>query len=298
MMGDTRRSNPRNKGTVMRRSLAALWLIVLLSNAAAQEFELPALRGSTPYVPAPPTYTRWSGFYGGAQGGVSSAAIGFGAAPSNLIAEILRNTELENKFQVSQWPRIPSGSARSSNWGLFAGYNSQWDDVILGVEASYNRLRLANTSADSITRIVTLADQFNYTVTATSGASLSLNSYGTFRVRAGYDAGLAMPYLAAGLAIGQMTYSKFGTVSYPVPIYSLPPPIFPQLPPPTPPSFSATKSEGQKNAIAAGYSGAAGVDFLLLPNVFLRGEYEFVAFPMARMIMMTHNVHVGGALKF
>ena len=283
----------------MRRTLAALWLIALMSDVAAQEFDLPVLRGSSPFVPAPPVYTRWSGIYAGGQAGLSSATMGFGAAASNLIADILRLTELENKFQVSTWPRIPSSSDRHGHWGAFAGYNSQWDNVVLGVEASYNRLKLAATGTDSITRRVTLADDFIYSVTVTSGASLSLDAYGTARVRAGYDAGWFLPYFAAGFAIGQMSYSKFATVSYPSPIYSIPATIPPPTqPPPTPAPFSQSKSEGQNNAFSIGYTAALGVDFMIMPNMFLRGEYELVALPMARMNMMVHNARVGAALKY
>jgi opacity protein-like surface antigen len=282
----------------MRRSLIALWLIVLMSNAFAQECELPTLRGSSPYVPEPPIYARWSGYYVGGQTGYAPAIVSFGASPSNLIADILRFTELENKFHPSEWPSLLQKRTSGSGFGGFVGYNSQWDSVILGVEANYNRLSISATSSDSITRIVTLADAFNYRVTVTSGASVHLDEYGTARVRAGYVMNQFLPYFTAGLALAPVTYSKFATVSYPTPVYSLPPPVPPDQPPPTPSAFSASKSEARSNALMVGWVAGVGMDVMLMPNVFLRGEYEFVSLPVSRMQMSLHNVHLGGGFKF
>jgi outer membrane immunogenic protein len=282
----------------MRRSLTALWLIALMSNSFAQEFELPSLRGTTPFVPAPPVYTRWSGYYVGGQAGFAPGIFSFGASPSSLIADILRFTELENVFHPSQWPSIPQARKSGTSAGAFGGYNSQWDSVILGIEGNYNRLSLTGTGNDSITRIVTLADDFNYRVTVTSGASLHLAEYATARVRAGYDMDQFLPYFTFGLALARMSYTKFATVSYPTPIYSLPPPVPPDLPPPTPSAFSASKVETRNNVLSAGYAVGLGVDVALMPNVFLRGEYEFVNLQVARMQMALHSFHIGGGLKF
>ena len=54
MIAAGERSNPRNRGIVMRRLLVALALIGLVSDALAGEFEMPTLRGaSTDYAPTP-----------------------------------------------------------------------------------------------------------------------------------------------------------------------------------------------------------------------------------------------------
>ena len=42
----------------------------------------------------------------------------------------------------------------------------------------------------------------------------------------------------------------------------------------------------------------AGMDVALFPNLFLRGEYEFVGLPIARMQMSLHNFRLGAGLKF
>ena len=68
----------------MRRLFVALALIGFASAAGAADYELsdpPILRGSnpvvqTPYVPAPPTFTRWSGFYAGGQAAIKNVVCG------------------------------------------------------------------------------------------------------------------------------------------------------------------------------------------------------------------------------
>jgi len=107
-----------------------------------------------------------------------------------------------------------------------------------------------------------------------------------------------LPYFTAGVAVGRMSYTRFATVSYPTPIYSLPPPVPPDQPPPTPPAFSASRIDTRNNVLAFGYAAGLGVDVALMPNVFLRGEYEFVSLPIARMQMALHSFHIGGGLKF
>src|SRR5207249_846244 len=124
-----------------------------VSSATAGEFELPdfpILRGSgpdvpSPYVPAPPTFIRWSGYYGGAQIGYSRAEVDFKTAVAPLVHEILRNTTIES--EVASWVLLTRGDTRSYSAGGFLGYNTQWDDAILGVEASYNHTALHKAAA-------------------------------------------------------------------------------------------------------------------------------------------------------
>ena len=286
----------------MRRTLAALWLISLVSDVAAAdygapEFELPALRGSTPYVPAPPIYHRWSGFYGGGQFGYANGKTDFGSSPSSVISQILRFTALEDQFHPGRWTSIPSAYPSGANFGAFVGYNSQWDDLVLGLELNYTHGTLTGSGSDAIARRVTLND-FLYDVTVTSSAAMKLHDYFNSRIRAGYVMGQFLPYFSAGFVVGVLDYSKSGSVGYPTPIYALPPPIPPAGPPPTPPAVpTETLSDGKKNAVALGYSVGGGVDVEVMPNVFVRGEYEFVGLPVARMKLFMHNFRLAAGLK-
>ena len=89
----------------MRRSLISLWLIALMSNAFAADYELPVLRGSTPFVPAPPVYTRWSGYYVGGQLSASIAGGDFASSVGSLVSYAVRNSVLESR--VSNWTTLP-----------------------------------------------------------------------------------------------------------------------------------------------------------------------------------------------
>ncbi len=49
-----------------------------------------------------------------------------------------RGHVIESSMGVSQWNLgLGKDSARATGYGAFAGYNAQWDDVVLGLEASY-----------------------------------------------------------------------------------------------------------------------------------------------------------------
>ena len=43
-------------------------------------------------------------------------------------------------------------------------------------------------------------------------------------------------------------------------------------------TFGRKQTDGQNNAIVAGFVAGLGIDVALMPNVFLRGEWEYIAF--------------------
>jgi hypothetical protein len=88
-------SRSPNKGAVMRRLLVALGLVGLISQASAGEFELPTLRGTSPFIPAPQTHTLWSGFYAGGQVGYGSTHFDFSDATKSLVEYMLRQLSRE-----------------------------------------------------------------------------------------------------------------------------------------------------------------------------------------------------------
>ena len=84
----------------MRRLVVALALVGLVSEASAADYEipgLPTLRGSSPFVPAPPTFTCWSGFYAGGQVGYGDAHVEFSRSTQSLLRFVLRELALENE---------------------------------------------------------------------------------------------------------------------------------------------------------------------------------------------------------
>ena len=90
----------------MRRLLVVLGLLASISGTAAQEFEIPTLRGTDSFVPdAPgPLYRpRWSGFYIGGQIGYGVAGTDFVSSTSDLVSHMLRNSQLEAEQFPSTW---------------------------------------------------------------------------------------------------------------------------------------------------------------------------------------------------
>jgi outer membrane immunogenic protein len=138
---------------------------------------------------------------------------------------------------------FPRKDATDTAFGGFIGYNYQIDEAVLGVEADYTHTPLRGTSH------VTLSGS-DTVVTTTK-----LTDFGTVRFRAGYTAGSFMPFVTAGLAVGSVetTAAIDGGASNPI-VVNLP---------------------VDKTTIAVGFSAGAGIDFLLMNNVFVRGEYQY-----------------------
>jgi opacity protein-like surface antigen len=293
----------RGRGLVMRRLLLAIAVMGLVYDASAGEYELPVLRGSSsdyapsPWVPAPPTYTRWSGFYAGGQASGSIAAIDFGTSARSLISFATRNSVLEN--HVTNWTTLPNGDTSATGFGGFVGYNFQWDDVTLGVEANYTRSSLSKSASDSLSRSFVdntnapAGHEYTYDATVTARSALTLSDFGTLRARGGWAAGRFMPYGFAGLAVVRANIDRSATVTATVTdrVNTVIVDTFDLAP--------ATRSSTQTGAYAFGYTVGGGMDVLLMTNLFLRGEYEYVQFPDVKGTKVNLNtVRLGGGLKF
>src|SRR3569833_3843623 len=122
----------------MRSLVLAVVMSCAVSAAHAADLpDLPILRGglteglSTSRV-------NWEGYYVGAQGGYGSSDEKFSGSNQTMAAALLANTDIESAYAVSSWP-LPFGktAGQTSAYGAFAGYNSLWDEVVLGVAASY-----------------------------------------------------------------------------------------------------------------------------------------------------------------
>jgi len=289
----------------MRRLLVALCSLALISPAVAGDFDPGPLRGSNPFVPAAPVYTNWSGFYVGGQAGYNSAHFDFSKmAPFNdLFANPFTNFMLTSRISpVSRWAQFGSSDSNGANFGGFAGFNWQWDDVTVGLEANYSHLGLSgsSTAARSFPTVpsppgpsgVPLGDGNTYNVNASATAALKIEDYTSFRARGGWSYGNFLPYVAFGLVVGRAEVTRSATaVGTPAPV---PPP--PGAPIPVPFSFAESI---KTNQVAWGYSAAVGFDAMVWSCVFLRGEYEFVQFrSIADIETINHTVRVGVGYKF
>ncbi|MGH6664184.1 MAG: outer membrane protein, partial [Pseudolabrys sp.] len=259
--------------TCISRTSRAAWLAALTLIAIAPAG---ALAADMPYWPSPVIKTsgpmRWDGINFGAQLGLSNMNTDFGNSTSDLVAYILRNTEVENQFSPSSWTALPSNTTNGRQLGAFLGYNWQWDELVVGFDAAYNYMSSMQTSAsDTISRqVVTTPDNVNNAITITAQSSLKLIDYATARFRAGYTFGQFLPYAVVGGAVGRFNYANSATVHN----VGTPPAGSPILP------FDTldTDSSAKNNAVVGGLLGGLGVDVSIFANVFLRAEWEYVAF--------------------
>jgi outer membrane immunogenic protein len=189
----------------MRRFLLAAVMFGVGAGAQAADMpDLPVLRGA---FTERPTTVNWQGYYIGGQGGYGSSDEDFGRFPSTtpLMRALLAGTPIEGQMGASSWAPSPNTgklSSRSGSGGAFAGYNSQWDDVVIGVEASYMHGGFGGslTAADTRSSTSPLTDNYYHQVTATSQAAISIKDMATLRVRAGYAYECFLPYLFGGSA--------------------------------------------------------------------------------------------------
>ena len=281
----------------MRWVFAALFGLTLATPAFAADLGM--LRGSYP------TY-NWGGFYGGVQAGYSSAVINSSQSASADIAFLLRDTAIEQDQDISAWTVLGNRTPTDTNYGGFIGYNSLWEDAVLGGEISYSHGSLAAISTDSISR--SFVDSTNlptghhyfYDVTVGAQSSIRITDIATFRGRAGWQAGMFLPYAFVGLAVGRADVANSGTVSYTaVDEPDLQTPPTPQLTPLSPLAFDETQTSGQNGAFMYGFTTGLGLDVALMSNIFARGEVEYIYFaPVDGTQVSLWTGRVGAAYKF
>jgi opacity protein-like surface antigen len=269
-------------------SLCCLMAPAGMAQAADWIGSPPVLRG-----PVSGGYARWDGLYLGAHIGRSTMNADYGNSTSSETAYILRNTALENEFSPSQWTALPNDSTNSQSYGGFIGYNIQMDQLVLGLDVGYSRLNsMESAVSDSIGRSVETSDGYLNDVTVDAQSSVKLIDYGTFRFRAGYAIGQFLPYAVLGGAVGRFDYSNSSTVTVRGvdnsggggPPKNLGP---------------TTDSDNQDNKFAAGFLAGLGVDVAVTPNVFVRGEWEWIGFASVGGIRTDINtVRAGVGVRF
>jgi outer membrane immunogenic protein len=270
----------------LRVGFAALALIIAAPSGAMAADMPEMLRGS--YAPA---QARWEGFYVGGQAAYLSGGADFGNATQPLVAFILRNTFIEDNFGVSRWTTLGKRDSNSSGFGAFFGYNSQWEDVVLGLEVNYVKTNWQAMASDSISRFND-SGGVRYAATVDASSSIKLIDYASIRGRAGYMVDQFMPYGLLGFVVGRADIIKSVTVTETETTLPLPGVISGGLGP-------TTNTEGQSGKIIYGYSAGLGLDVALTPNIFMRAEYEYIQFfGLGGTQFYLNNARAGIGLKF
>ena len=255
----------------MRRIVLALMMAGAVQGAHAGDFsdDLPVLRGM---LRESPRYVRWQGFYVGGQAAYGSSDHNFNGATKDIAAQQLALATVEQVLSVSSWPVIGGKvSHQNSAFGGFAGYNGQWGDAVMGVDASYMHGNFGAKASGTMSRQITV-DDINYAATANSAASINFTDVLTLRGRAGYVIGNFLPYAFGGVALGLADSVRSSTIrSQGQYIGSGAPTIQPYDV-----TYSTTDTKNQR--LMVGYTFGVGAEAMLFGNFFARGEWEYVRF--------------------
>jgi len=234
----------------MRRFLLVAVMCGAASVAQAADMpDLPFLRGSfTDGLSS--ARVNWQGFYVGGQASYGSTTSKLSpTANSDLLATFREPPGIDYAR-----PLLPTPHTDTAGYGGYFGYNSQWEDVVLGVEANY--IHDGIRSVSNVMGIVYNGDGSINSLTH-SNAVLKLSDFGSLRIRGGYVMGCFLPYAFAGTGFGSQTVDR--TVS----VY--PDPLTPPLP----------TTAASKTKLVYGYSAGVGVDVMLVGGLFMRAEYEY-----------------------
>jgi opacity protein-like surface antigen len=282
-------------------------MLVFASLSAVQAADMAppsALRGafSAPEVEA----TNWDGVYFGGLVGYSTANFRTDQGLTDLYANMFRGLAVEARYRPSENQVISTlqQSGRGMGYGAFIGYNLAYDDVIVGVEADYQRVNLRATATGNVGYQYPLRDAV---IDGATGVVLAPGREGvsyqegtlsskisdvvTLRGRAGASFGSFLPFITGGVALGRAEYERRALLRYTeynTPPYSQANTNRPQI-----------AEDKKRDEFRFGYTIGAGVDILLANSVFLRGEYQYINFPkIANARVDLHQARAGLGVKF
>jgi opacity protein-like surface antigen len=271
----------------MRRLLLAAVICGMMTGAQAAD--LPILRGGfTDGLST--TSVNWQGFYVGGQAGYGSSDENFSGSNTTILSALLDHNVIQ-QMQVADWNLgLGKQSARSSAFGGFAGYNWQWDDAVLGVEASYMHGSFGGTSSafKELVSGTALSDGQFHDVAVTSSASISISDMATFRGRVAYAWDCFLPYAFGGFALGNADITRSVVVNDAVGT-TISGPFTPLAP--------LTGIDAVHNHLIYGYTAGLGVDVNLIGGLFARAEWEYIRFT-TNIDTSINTVRAGLGYKF
>ncbi|MBN8988285.1 MAG: porin family protein [Rhizobiales bacterium] len=274
----------------MRRFLLAMMICGIAAGAQAADMpDLPILRGGLTEGFSRSS-VNWQGVYVGGQAAYGTSNMNFTGSTKTVAARLLSGLEMEQQQNISSWPIMGKVSTHGEGFGGFVGYNSQWTDVVLGVEANYMHGKFGGSQTDSMSRFFTLPSGYTDSVTYEGTAKMQISDVGTLRARAGYAYGSFLPYAFAGVALGQANIIRTAHV-FGLQVNPAAAPGFQSVP------FDVSATEAQYSKLIYGYSFGIGTDIMLMSCLFLRAEWEYVRFATT-IDTSVNTVRVGLGYKF
>jgi len=274
----------------MRWVISALLVLGLVPRAFAADLGgLDVLRGSEPVGPA--LFTNWTGFYVGAEGGASDGNADFSRATQPTIAYVLRDTALENTSHPSDLPVLRTADQTAASYGGFFGYNTQWQDLLLGVEvnALHTTASLIAPGSPIVRSGLSDGQGNTYTVAISGTGAMTDLNYAALRGRAGLILGNFLPYGFLGAVVGVADVNVTTSVAGFCQSGSTP----------TCSNFAFSATTGRNSALLYGATVGAGADWAFTPHFFLRAEYEYTRFVEFESITLAvSSARLGVGFKF
>jgi len=241
----------------MRRLLVAAVMFGAVQGAEAADLsDLPILRGAVTEGLSS-ARVNWQGAYVGLQGGYGSSSMNLAGTNNPAIY----NIQPLSGLTPDSYYGLGATSGTGSAFGGFAGYNWQFEDVVIGIDGSY--LHGSFKGADSAPqRSVGAANRYR----SLTSAAVDLKDFASIRARAGYMMGNFLPYATFGVGLGNASVVSTATV-------------FDTLSP------AVASGTVRQDRFMYGYSAGFGVDVMLVSCLFLRAEYEY-----QRMTMTADHV--------
>lgn len=230
----------------MNKFVLSLLSTVALDSVVAQAADLAPVR-------MPPTQVAtWTGLYIG-----GNVGYGWGRYDaSNATGTIVNSNGGSGIYGFN----VESRNGNGVTAGLQAGYNWQFEQTVLGVEADWQYLNSkAGTATSAIAVPVFIGGNFS------GSTSIETSWYATFRGRVGYAFGPALVYATGGLALADTKVSSSATGSI---VTALFPPTLGPLG-----SMSASDS-----SVLIGYAVGGGLEYALGAGWSIKGEYLHMGF--------------------
>jgi outer membrane immunogenic protein len=271
-------------------------LVALAHPAAAADM---SLRGSLPAYED--TGPNWSGIYGGVHGGIGSMTADTQAMAQRESRRLLNGLYYLNPPSGTPAPDfINVDPVRSSPvmFGVFAGYQQQYEDAVIGFEVDYTRVASGGGGSRSWTQpFSVLYAQTGYTDAFSQSTTVraSITDYVTARLRGGWAYGRVMPYITGGLALVRGNTS----VTYQAGASRIDTDATDAVDWTSPYGDIVNSTRSSNGTIGFGYVMGTGVEALLTNNIFARAEYQFLRVPSMGGVPLTlHTIRAGVGIKY
>lgn len=269
---------------------ALLASATLLAASPAQAVDFPMLKGSQMDLPPaaeleqPSRPLDWSGFYIGGHGGLTQSRFLTANSVGDLANQTLVGGTAINDYTPSLLVVANARTDSGPGFGVMAGYNMLFGSVMAGVELDWTHV---NQKSQATTYQARSANGTGLIISSVQNATI--NDYATARIRLGWVVDNVMPYVTAGVAVGQFDTNVSVTSNWIANTTTMQSAL----------GYPRTIGGSKKGVWGYGMSLGGGVDVALAENIFLRGEYLYTRFNDVNGVTIGLNTaRVAAGVKF